>query len=337
MPQMRAVRLNELGGPEKLHVEEIARPDAAAGEILVKIKRAAFNRRDVFITQGLYPGITVPVTPGSDGCGEVAAHGAGVSEPPIGTPVVINPEIGWDDDPFTLTANARIVGMPADGTFAEYVAVPAQNVYLKPEKLSDDEAAAIPLGGMTAYRATFTRGQITRDDIVLIPGVGSGVQTFVLLYAVHVGAKTIVTSGSDEKLERAKKLGASEGINYKTDLDWHKTARKLSGGGPTLVVDCNGGEVLSRCLDIARFGARVAIYGGTGGDSKIRPFSIFWKHLSVLGSSMGSPSDFAAMLKLFEGGLKPVVDHVYPMDDVAAAAEHVLKGEQMGKVVLAIF
>ena len=333
---MRAVRLNELGGPEKLHVEEIERPVPGAGEILVKIKRAAFNRRDVFITQGLYPGITVPVTPGSDGCGEVAAHGSGVGDPPIGTPVVINPEIGWDDDPSTLTANARIVGMPADGTFAEYVVVPAQNVYRKPANLSDDEAAAIPLGGMTAYRATFTRGQISKDDVVLIPGVGSGVQTFVLLYAVHVGAKTVVTSGSDEKLARAKALGAGEGINYKTDPDWHKTARKLSGGGPTLVVDCNGGEVLARCLYIARFGARVAIYGGTNGDSKIRPYSIFWKHLSVLGSSMGSPADFAAMLKLFEAGLKPVIDHVYPMDDVASAAEHVLKGEQMGKVVLAI-
>src|ERR1700680_4023527 len=310
---MVPVSLKELGATEKLHVEEIERPVLGAGEILVKIKRAAFNRRDVFITQGLYPGITVPVTPGSDGCGEVAADGSGGGDPPIGTPVVINPEIGWDDDPSTLTANARIVGMPADGTFAEYVVVPAQNVNRKPANLIDDEAAAIPLGGMTAYRATFTRGQISKDDVVLIPGVGSGVQTFVLLYAVHVGAKTIVTSGSDEKL-----------------------ARKLAGGGPTLVVDCNGGEVLARCLDIARLGARVAIYGGTNGDSKIRPYSIFWKHLSVLGSSMGSPADFAAMLKLFEAGLKPVIDHVYPMDDVAGAAERVLKGEQMGKVVLAI-
>jgi NADPH:quinone reductase-like Zn-dependent oxidoreductase len=333
---MRAIRLNELGGPEKLAVEDVPQPIPGAGEILVKIKRAAFNRRDVFITQNLYPGIKVPVTLGSDGCGEVAGHGAGVADPPIGTPVVINPEMGWDDDPFTLTANASIVGMPTDGTFAEYVVVPAQNVYRKPEPLTDDEAAAIPLGGMTAYRATFTRGQITKDDVVLIPGVGSGVQTFVLLYAVHVGAKTIVTSGSDEKLARAKALGASEGINYKTDPDWHKTARKLSGGGPSLVVDCNGGEVLSRCLDIARVGARIAIYGGTNGDSKIRPYSIFWKHLSVLGSSMGSPADFASMLKLFESGLKPVVDRVYPLNDVVAAAEHVLKGDQMGKVVLAI-
>jgi NADPH:quinone reductase-like Zn-dependent oxidoreductase len=333
---MRAVRLNELGGPEKLHVEEIPQPQPGPGEILVKIARAAFNRRDVFITQGLYPGIALPVTPGSDGFGHVAALGTGVTTPPLGTPVVINPEIGWDDEPFTLTANARILGMPIDGTFAEYVVAPAENVFRKPASLSDDEAAAIPLAGLTAYRATFTRGRITKDDVVFIPGIGSGVQTMVLCYAVHVGAKTIVTSGSDEKLAHAKVLGASEGVNYKTNPDWHKEVRRLSGGGPTLVVDCNGGEVFARSLDIARVGARVVAYGGTNGDATIRPFSIFWKHLSVLGTSMGSPTDFAGMLKLFEGGLKPVVDRVFAMDDVVTAAERVLRGEQMGKVVLAI-
>ena len=332
---MKAVRLNELGGPEKLHVEDIPAPEPGPGEILVKIKRAAFNRRDVFITQDLYPGIVLPRTLGSDGTGEVAAHGEGVGAPPLGTPVVIDPQFGWSDDPHVLNKNGSILGMPSDGTFAEYVVVPAANVHPKPSGLSD-EAAAIPLAGMTAYRAAFTRGRITKDDVVLIPGVGSGVQTFVLLYAIHVGARTIVTSGSDEKLARAKALGASETINYKTNPDWHKEARKLSDGGPSLVVDSSGGEVFARCLDIARYGARVVTYGGTGGDSKIRPFSIFWKHLDVLGTSMGSPSDFKGMLALFESGLHPVIDRVYPMNEVAAAAAHVLKGEQFGKVVLAI-
>jgi NADPH:quinone reductase-like Zn-dependent oxidoreductase len=333
---MRAVRLNEIGGPEKLHVEQIPKPEPQAGEVLIKVARAAFNRRDVFITQGLYPGIQLPVTPGSDGFGHVAALGTGAKAPPVGTPVVMNPEIGWEDDPSTLSANARILGMPIDGTFAEYVIAPAENVFAKPANLGDDEAAAIPLAGLTAYRAAFTRGGLTKDDVVFIPGIGSGVQTMVLSYAVHVGARTIVTSGSDEKLAHAKALGASEGVNYKTNPDWHKDVRKLSDGGPTLTVDCNGGEVFARALDIARFGGRVVSYGGTNGDAKIRPFSIFWKHLSVLGTSMGSPSDFAAMLALFGSGLKPVVDRVFPMDDVVDAAERVLKGEQMGKVVLAI-
>jgi NADPH:quinone reductase-like Zn-dependent oxidoreductase len=334
---MKAVRLNELGGPEKLHVEEIADPVAGAGEIVVKISRAAFNRRDVFITQGLYPGIELPKTLGSDGAGVVAALGAGVSGPAVGTAVVIDPEIGWSDTLGHAYKGASVLGMPLDGTFAEYVVVPAANVYKKPAALSDEEAAAIPLAGETAYRAVFTRGQIRKDDAVLITGVGSGVQTFALLYAKHAGARTIVTSGSDEKLERAKALGADVAINYKTNPDWYKEARTAAGGGgPSLIIDSTGGETFARCLDIARHEARVVVYGGTAGDAKIRPFSIFWKHLNIMGTSMGSPSDFAAMLALFEGGLRPVVDKVFPMDQAAAAAERLASSEQFGKVVLAI-
>jgi len=333
-PGMKAVRLNELGGPEKLHVEDVPKPAPAAGEILVRVERAAFNRRDVFITQGLYPGITLPRTLGSDGVGEVAELGEGVSGHAAGDPVVIYPELGWNDDGLV---QHNILGMPSDGTFAEYISVPARNVYRKPKPLSYDEAAAIPLAGLTAYRATFTRGRISKSDVVLVPGVGSGVQTFVLLYAVHVGARTIVTSGSDAKLEHAKRLGAEIAINYKTDPDWHKTARKAAGGaGPTLIVDSTGGETLTRCLDIAAPGGRVVIYGATQGDAKVRPFSIFWKHLDVLGTSMGSPSDFTAMLELFEAGLHPVVDRVFPLEQAAEAGHRVLAGEQFGKVVLAI-
>ncbi len=332
---MQAVRLNEQGGPDKLHLEDIEQPMAGPGEIAVKVERAAFNRRDVFITQGLYPGIVLPRTLGSDGAGTIAACGEGVTGHTVGAPVVINPELGWK--PGELFANPSVIlGMPSDGTFAEYVLVPAANVHAKPAALSMDEAAAIPLAGLTAYRATFTRGRITKDDVVLIPGVGSGVQTFVLLYAKHVGALTVVTSGSDEKLARAKALGADEIINYKTDPDWHKTARKATGGGPTLTVDSTGGETLAKCLDIARPGGRVVVYGGTQGDAKIKPFSLFWKHLDVLGTSMGSPEDFASMLALFEGGLRPAIDRVFPMGEVVAAANRVLAGEQFGKVVLAI-
>ncbi len=332
---MQAVRLNEQGGPENLHLEEIAQPTAGPGEILVRLERAAFNRRDVFITQGLYPGIVLPRTLGSDGAGTVAELGAGVASFAVGAPVVINPELGWK--PGEAFANPSVIlGMPSDGTFAEFVVVPAANVHPKPVALSFDEAAAIPLAGLTAYRATFTRGRITKDDVVFVPGVGSGVQTFVLLYAKHVGARTIVTSGSDEKLARAKALGADEIINYHTDPDWHKTARKLTGGGPTLTVDSTGGETLSKCLDIARPGGRVVVYGGTQGDAKVKPFSIFWKHLDIMGTSMGSPEDFAAMLALFDGGLRPAIDRVFPMSDVVAAANHVLAGDQFGKVVLAI-
>ena len=334
---MKAVRLKELGGPEKLHIEEIATPQPGAGEILVRVTRAAFNRRDVFITQNLYPGIVLPRTLGSDGCGTIAELGAGVTGFELGARVVINPELGWNADGPLPERSGDILGMPRDGTFAEYVVVPAANVFAKPAALSDDEAAALPLAGLTAYRATFTRGRIVQDDVVFIPGAGSGVQTFVLLYAKHVGARTIVTTGSDEKVERALALGADIAINYRSDPDWHKTVRKAAGGGgPSLTVDSTGGDTLSKALDIARPGGRVVVYGGTQGDAKVKPFSIFWKHLDVLGSSMGAPSDFRAMLALFEGGLRPVVDQVFQMEDAAAAAQRVLVGGQFGKVVLAL-
>ena len=336
---MKAVRLHELGGPEKLLVEDVPDLVPGAGEIAVRITRAAFNRRDVFITQGLYPGITLPKTLGSDGCGAVAALGEGVSGPAVGTPVVINPCLGWGDDPNVWRRDASVLGMPHDGTFAELCVVPAENVFAKPAHLSDDEAAALPLGGLTAYRALCTRGSVSAEDSLLITGIGGGVQTYVLLFAKQIGVQRIVvTSSSDEKLERAKALGADAGINYASDKDWHKTARKAAGGdGPTLIVDSAGGDTFAKCLDIAAYGARVVTYGGTNGEATIRPFSVFWKMLDVLGTSMGSPQDFKSMLRLVErGGVRPVVDGVVPMNDVVSAAQRIAEGKQFGNVVLAI-
>ena len=334
---MKAIVLREVGGPQKLQLEEFETPVAGAGEILIKVRFAAFNRRDVFITQGLYPGIVFPVIPGSDGCGVVAAHGEGASGPAVGASVVINPMLGWGDDPRIWRADSTLLGMPRHGTFAEYVTVPAENVHPKPARLNDEQAAAIPLAGLTAYRAVVTRGRCTKDDVVLIPGIGGGVQTFALLFAKSIGARTIVTSSSDAKLARATALGADVAINYKTNENWSKDVRAQSGGGPTLVIDSVGGDTFAKALDIARPGARVVTYGGTTGDAKIRMFSVFWKHLDILGTSMGSPADFAAMLKLFsESSLEPAIDEVVPLAGVPAAAQRVLDGEQFGKVVVSI-
>ncbi|MBV8600534.1 MAG: zinc-binding dehydrogenase [Candidatus Eremiobacteraeota bacterium] len=334
---MKAVRLNELGGPAKLVLEEIQDPKPAAGEILVGISRAAFNRRDVFITHGLYPGIELPRTLGSDGCGVVAALGEGAKGPAAGTRVVIDPTLGWGDDQRVWRRDAQVLGMPRDGTFAELIAVPAANVHPAPGHLSDDQAAAIPLAGLTAYRACFSRGELSENDSVLITGIGGGVQTFVLLYAKCAGAKTIVTSRSAEKLARAKELGADVCVDA-TSESWPKQVREAAGGGgPSLVIDSVGGETFAKALDIARYGARVVVYGGTTGDAKIRPFSIFWKQLDVRGTSMGSPDDFHHMLRIFaKHKLVPAVDRVFPMREVAAAAERVNANEQFGKVVLAI-
>jgi NADPH:quinone reductase-like Zn-dependent oxidoreductase len=335
---MRAVRLHAIDrehGPEEFRVEQVDDPRPGPGEILISVRRAAFNRRDVFISQGLYPGIVMPCIPGSDGLGTVAAHGEGVTGPPAGTRVVIDPTLGWGSNERIWLRDAQVLGMPHQGTMAEYLAVPAQNVHPAPASLDDTEAAAMPLGGVTAYRALVTRGGCTKDDVVLLPGIGSGVQTFALLFAKKLGAKVIVTSSSDEKLERAKAMGADVAINYKSSEKWEKDVAAVDGG-PSLVVDSAGGDTLSKAINVTRYAGRVVIYGGTLGDAKVRPFSVFWKQLDIMGSSMGSPRDFAEMLAQFDGSIKPAVDKVYPMDDVVSAAQAVDAGVQFGKVLLAI-
>lgn len=332
---MRAVRLHEIGGPQNLRIDEVPIPEPGASEILVRLRAAALNHRDIFITQGLYPGIELPRILGSDGAGEVAKLGSNVTSMAVGAEVVIDPMLGWGGDRRVWDQQASsLLGMPRDGTLAQYVAVPAENVYPKPPSLTMEEAAAIPLAGLTAYRATFTRGDLRPGETVLITGIGGGVQTFVLLFAKHVGARAIVTSGSDAKLARAKALGADEALNYKTAPDWHKQLRSMAP--IDLVVDSSGGETLAKALDAIRPGGRIAIYGGTSGEATIKLFPLFWKHVTILGTSMGSPQDFEAMRSLFDEELRPVIDSVFPMNDAAAAAERMEDAEQFGKIIIRI-
>jgi zinc-binding alcohol dehydrogenase/oxidoreductase len=322
---MKAVRLHEIGGPQNLVVEDIAQPQPQPGETLVRIRAGALNHREVFITQGLYPNIALPCTLGADGAGEVD-----------GKAVVIDPTFGWGNDERVWSPDARILGVPRDGTFAQYVSVPSTNVYEKPEHLSFEEAAALPLAGVTAYRAIFTRGELRAGETVLITGIGGGVQTFVLLFAKTAGARIAVTSGSDEKLEHAKALGADIAVNYKADPDWHKTVRKAAGT-IDLIVDSAGGDTFAKATTIVRPGGRVVTYGGTTGDAKIRMFPVFWNQLDIRGSSMGSPADFRAMLDFVtKRKVTPVIDRVYEMDDVVAAAERMNEAGQFGKIVLRI-
>jgi zinc-binding alcohol dehydrogenase/oxidoreductase len=331
---MRAVRLHELGGPASLRVDEIDVPRPRESEALVRVRAAGLNRRDVFITQGLYPKVRMPVTLGSDGAGEIAALGSVFGDLQVGDEVIIDPMLDWGDDPRAWdAANSSILGMPRDGTFGQYVVVPAANVFPKPERLSMEEAAAIPLAGLTAYRALFTRGALQAGETVLITGIGGGVQTFVLLFAKRAGARAIVTSGSHKKLERAQALGADLAINYATTPDWQKTLRSES---IDLVVDSSGGETLRKALEVIRPGGRIAIYGGTHGEAAIKLFPLFWKHVTIVGTSMGSPRDFAGMLDLFNDGLRPVIDEVFTLDDAAVATRRLAESRQFGKIVLRV-
>jgi len=332
---MNALRLHEVGGPQNLRIDEIETPEIAENEVLVRLRAAALNRRDLFITQGLYPKIALPATLGSDGAGDIAALGAKFANLRAGDEVVIDPMLGWGDDSHVWDARgSSVLGMPRDGTFAQYVVVPVENVYPKPAGLTMEQAAAIPLAGLTAYRAVFTRGALARGETVLITGAGGGVQTFVLLFAKHIGARAIVTSSSDEKLARAVKLGADLAINYAATPDWPKALR--AEAPIDLVVDSSGGGTLRQALDVVRPGGRIVVYGGTNGDATIKMFPLFWKHVSILGTSMGSPQDFAAMLELFGEGLRPAVDRVFSLDEAAAAFGRLAESSQFGKVVFRI-
>ncbi|MDQ2872698.1 MAG: zinc-binding dehydrogenase [Candidatus Eremiobacteraeota bacterium] len=322
---MQAIRLHATGGPQSLVVDEVPVPVPGAGDVLVRLRAAALNHRDVFITRGLYPNIELPRILGADGMGVLD-----------GSRVVIDPMLGWGDDPAVWDPNATILGMPRDGTFAQFIAVPKENVHPAPAHLSDAEAAALPLAGLTAYRATFTRAKLERGETVLITGIGGGVQSFVLLFAKHIGARTVVTSSSDEKLERAKAMGADIAINYKTTPDWHKAARKAAGTIDA-AIDSAGGDAFAKATSIVRPGGRVVTYGGTSGDATIKLFPIFWNHVTIYGTSMGSPQDFRGMIDLFADALlRPTVDAVLPMRDAATAATRMENADQFGKIVLEI-
>src|SRR5215217_2250216 len=336
---MKAMVLHKIAGPEMLSYEDAPDPEPSPGETVVRLHAAALNRRDVFVTRGQYPGAkpeALPVILGSDGSGEVVARGEGADGPDEGTEVVVNPALYWGDDPQKPGKNYRILGLPDNGTFAQLVKVPAENVLPKPSHLSHEEAAAIPLGALTAYRALVTRGGVQQGETVVVPGIGSGVATFVVQMAAALGARVFVTSGSDEKLEKAKELGAEDGVNYKSE-NWSKELKGMIGGAD-LSVDHVGGEAFDALVSLAKPGTRIVTFGATAGPkvSVVMP-RIFLKHLTVLGTAMGTNEEFGAMLDLYaEHGLRPTINETFPLQEMAAAMGHMEEGTGIGKIVLDI-
>ena len=334
---MKAIRLHEIDGPDSLVYEDVPEPEPGPGEVVIRLHNAALNRRDVFVTRGQYPGArpdALPITLGSDGSGEVVARGEGADGPSEGTEVVINPALHWGEDPGVPGKEYRILGLPDEGTFAQFVSVPADHVFPKPSHLSHEEAAALPLGALTAYRALVTRGQVQEGETVVVPGIGSGVATFVVQMAAALGARVFVTSGSDEKIEKARELGAEGGVNYNSE-EWSKELKRMAGS-VDLSVDHVGGEAFDALVSLAAPGGRIVTFGATVGPkvTVVMP-RIFLKHLTVLGTAMGTPEEFGAMLELYaERGLRPVIDERFPLEETAAAMHHMEQGAGIGKIVL---
>jgi zinc-binding alcohol dehydrogenase/oxidoreductase len=337
---MRAILLKETGRPEapaRLTMEEVTDPAPGPGEVLVSLRAAAFNHRDIFIQQGLYPGITLPVIPGSDGAGIVQEVGAGVDNAWIGRTVVIEPGLDWGESEEAQSSRYRILGMPDPGTFAQLIRLPVANLQPSPAHLSFEEAAALPLAGLTAYRAVVTRARLRPGEKILVTGIGGGVALFALQIARHLGAEVFVTSGSDEKIARAVALGATAGVNYH-DPQWGRRLVDLTGGGPEVVIDSAGGESLETALRIVRPAGRIVFFGATTGLARnLDLYRAFFKQVNLLGTTMGSPREFAALVRLYaDSSLRPVVDRVFPLAEAGAASEHLRAAAQFGKVVLSI-
>ncbi|SFJ15055.1 NADPH:quinone reductase [Thermoflavimicrobium dichotomicum] len=333
---MKAAVLREIGGPQQVRIEEASTPVLKPDELLIRIKFAALNRRDVWITHGLYPGMQLPAILGSDGAGEIVAIGEQVTDLQIGDAVIINPALNWGDNPHFNGPDFSILGMPQNGTFAQYVAVSHKQVYPKPNHLTWEEAAALPLAGLTAYRALVTRGQIQKNETVFIPGIGSGVALFALQMAVTLGAKVFVSSSSDEKLEKAIKLGATGGVNYRSE-NWAKELKKQMGGAD-LIIDCVGGDTFNQLLNLAKPGGRIVNFGATTGPvPKLLLPKLFFKHLDIRGTTMGSPQDFAGMLELITNHqIHPVLDRSFLLEEIQEALFHMEKGNHFGKITVKI-
>lgn len=336
MPTMKAAVLHGVGEP--LRLDDVNRPQPGPGQALVRIQSAALNHRDVWIRKGQYAGLKFPIILGSDGAGTVAEVGDAQDEHWVGQPVVINPALDWGDNPRAQSPETfRILGLPNDGTLAEFVQVPVENLFPKPSHLSWQESAAVPLAALTAYRAVATQGRLEAGQNVLITGVGGGAASFALQFAAALGGRVFVTSGSDEKWTAARAWGAVGGANYHAE-DWADDLRDQAGGGFDLIIDSAGGDGFSKLIEAANPGGRIVFFGATlGNPSTIDLRRVFWKQLTLQGTTMGAPDDFRAMLALLEEkALHPIIDQAFPLSAVNDALDHMERASQFGKIIVSV-
>ena len=329
---MRALVLTE---PGKIEIKEMPMPLLSTGEALVKIKAAALNRRDDWIREGKYPNIRYGGILGSDGAGVVEEVFDDVHKEWVGREVVINPNIDWGADLDTQSTKYTILGMPVSGTFAEYVTVGVDRLHHKPFHLDFLQAAALPLGGLTAFRALFRKGGLRAGQNVLISGFGGGVAQFAFLFAKAAGANVYISSGSDEKIEKAMKLGAKGAYNYKKSNfdDLWKTK-----GGFDLVIDSAGGDQLNNFIKMLRPQGKIVFYGATNGlPSKIDLYRMFWNQLSLIGTTMGNDNEFSEMLAFVsQHQIRPIVDSIRPFAKIAESFPDITKANKVGKIVFQV-
>ncbi len=323
---MKAVRIHEDGGPEVLLYEDVPDPEPAPGQVLIRLAAASLNRLDVWVRRGL-PSVPKPRILGADGAGIVEALGDGVEGFAIGDRVVINPGVVHGDI-------IAVVGEHSDGTHAELIAIAAEQVYPLHDEMSFEDAAAFPLVFETAHRMLVTKARVEEGQWALIWGIGGGVATAAFEICRALGVHTIVTSGSEAKLELARGFGADVAVNHH-DGDVVAAVKEATGKGVNIVVESVGEATWARSLAAVRPAGHVVVCGATSGPNPPAALHRFWwKQLTLHGSTMGTREDFLGSYDLIRNGRARVhIDRIYPLSEIAAAHERLEAGDQFGKVV----
>jgi NADPH:quinone reductase-like Zn-dependent oxidoreductase len=335
---MKAYRLHDFSGTGGLRLEELPDPVPAPGQVLVRMRAFSLNFRDLLMCKGVYnPKARLPCVPVSDGAGEVVATGQGVTRFKPGERVVANFMPGWVEGPPDEEKARSALGAGGDGLLAELAVLPEHGLLPLPAHLTFEEAATLPCAAVTAWNALVESGGIKPGDSVLVQGTG-GVSLFALQFAHLAGARVIVTSKSDEKLNRALELGASDGINYTTTPDWDKRVRELTGGkGVDMIVEVGGAGTLPTSLKAVRLGGYIALIGVLSGGGDVNPVPILMKNVRLQGIFVGSRKMFEAMNRAIQvAGLHPVVDRVFSFDQAKEALKYMESGAHFGKVVVQV-
>ncbi|MBA4123438.1 MAG: NAD(P)-dependent alcohol dehydrogenase [Acidobacteria bacterium] len=334
---MKAYEINEFG-IENLTLIERDEPKPQANEVLVKFHAASLNYRDLMMVKGFYnPKLKTPLVPLSDGAGEVTSVGEAVTKWKIGDRVCPIFMQGWLDGEIDFSKARTALGGDLDGCLREFGAFDENGLVRIPDFLSFEEAATLPCAAVTAYNALFCSGSLKSDDTVLLQGTG-GVSIFALQFASVYGARTIITSSSDEKLNRAKELGADDLINYKEREDWDKAVLDLtSKNGVDYVVEVGGAGTLQRSVNAVKMGGQVAVIGVLAGKGDFNPTAVLMKAVKLHGIFVGSRQMFEQMnLMICQHTLKPVIDKVYEFGEVKDALKHMESGSHFGKIVVKI-
>ena len=343
MSEALGARLYEHGGADNVRVEAFELPEPGPGQVRVGLRAAALNHLDLFVLEGI-PGIELPLPHvlGADGAGVVEAVGEGVAAPAVGDEVVLNPGLWCGSCEFCLAGEQsmcpryRLLGEHVDGTFATAIVVPAANCHPRPRRLDWVRSAAFPLATLTAWRMLVTNAGVRPGDRVLIHGIGGGVSLVAMQIALAAGAEVIVTSHSEDKLRRAREMGASLALDY-TGCDLVAEVRRATRKrGVDIVVDNVGAATFAASIEAVRRGGTIVTCGVTSGPQlPVDGRRLFWKHVRVVGSTMGSERDFRAMLQAVASGrIEPVVDRVLPLAETAGALRTLARAEQFGKIVL---